>query len=80
MILYSSYVFGVELVVCEFGQHLTDAFNEINDLIVTFDWHLFPHKLQQMLPVILMVAQLPAIRENSKKYVSIEHKLCSNNN
>ena len=77
MSIFASYAFGMAFVVCEFGQRLTDAFNEINDSIETFDWYLFPLELQQMLSIILMVTQQPvelkcfgsisSARENSKK-------------
>lgn len=57
LIIYGFYSFGVVFAVCEWGQSVTNAFEEITDEIETFDWYLFPLELQRMLPMILMVAQ-----------------------
>lgn len=44
---------------CEFGQRLSNAFEEIDNEIETFDWYLFPYELKQMLPIILLMTQKP---------------------
>ena len=74
---YGLYAFGVALAICEFGQYESDAFQEIDDEIEAFDWYLYSHEIQQMLPIILMAVQQPvelkyfgsfsAVRENFKK-------------
>lgn len=59
MSVYISYSFGIVFGLCEFGQRMTNAFEEIEDEIETFDWYFFPYELQRMLPMILMVTQQP---------------------
>lgn len=48
-------VFGV----CELGERLCMAFNEINIAIEQLKWYLFPHQIRKMLPTILVVSQEP---------------------
>lgn len=52
-------VFFAVIVACEFGQRLTNAFNEINDLIDQFQWYRFPSNMQRILPIALIIAQKP---------------------
>lgn len=56
-ISYASYAFGVVLLICELGQRLTDAFDELCDTIEGFDWYLFPIDIQRMVPTLLIAAQ-----------------------
>lgn len=63
MSIYILYAIGVVFGFCEFGQRLSDAFDEIDDEIEAFDWYSFTHELQQMLPTILMVTQQPVVIE-----------------
>lgn len=73
----NSVFLSIVLVICEFGQRLSNAFDEIHYDIELSDWYLFPCDIQRMLPVILIVAHQPvelkcfgsisAVRENSKK-------------
>lgn len=58
-IFYSLYAFGIIFVTCELGQRLSDAFEEINDEIESFEWYQFSYEIQQMLPIILIVSQQP---------------------
>lgn len=79
-----SYALGLVSAICEFGQRMSDAFDEIEDGTQMFDWYLFPYEIQRMLPIILSSAQQPvalkcfgnvsAIRQNSKN-VSFDSKL-----
>lgn len=62
-IIYSSYAFGIMFVACEFGQRLSNAFEEIDDSIEEFDWNLFSHEIQRLLPTILIVTQKPVVFE-----------------
>lgn len=56
---YGLYSFGIVFIACEFGQYVSGVFEEIEDDIEVFDWYLFPHELQRMLPMILIVTQKP---------------------
>lgn len=56
---YVLYAFGNLLVSCEFGQRISNAFEEIDDEIELFDWYLFSYEMQRMLPLILLVTQQP---------------------
>lgn len=53
------YAFGLIFVVCELSQRVTNAFEDLNDVIAEFNWYLFPSKLKKMLPTIMIVAQQP---------------------
>lgn len=61
MIFYASYAFGSVFVICELGQRICDAYGEIDDLIEAFDWYLFSHEIQRLLPTILIVTQKPVV-------------------
>lgn len=57
------YAIGVVFAFYEFCQRLTNAFDEIDDEFQTFDWYLYPHEIQRMLPTVLMVIQEPVVIE-----------------
>lgn len=56
---YGLYSFGIVLIACELGQIACNAFEGICKRIETFDWYLFPCRIQRMLPMILIIAQQP---------------------
>lgn len=58
-IFYAFYAFGIVIIICELGQRLTNAFEEIGDVIDEFEWNLFSLEIQKILPTILMVVQQP---------------------
>ena len=76
-----SYAFGIVPGICEVGQQIYNAFDEIDDEIEAFNWYLFPLKMRKMLPIILMVSQQPVqvdcfgsifvLREAFKKVSSV---------
>lgn len=45
--------------VCEFGEKMTGAFEEINDAYDRFAWTVFPHDVQTLMPILIMAAQKP---------------------
>lgn len=45
-------------VSCELGQRISNVNEEIDDLIREFDWYLFSHEMQRLLPTILIVKLL----------------------
>lgn len=51
---------GFVFVCCEFGEKLSNAFDEIDSVIKQFDWYKFPVKLGKMLPMLIASAQEPA--------------------
>lgn len=53
------YAFGVLFVGCELGHRGTSAFESHERVLVEFDWHSFPVKLQQALPVVFAFSQKP---------------------
>lgn len=63
MIFYASYAFGVVLFMCELGQRLGCAFEQVGDEIESFEWNLFSREIQKKLPLIFMVAQEPVLLE-----------------
>lgn len=54
---YVLYAFGMIFLVCELCTRASDAFEEINDMIGTFDWYLFPDNINRLLPTIIILAQ-----------------------
>lgn len=48
-------IFGV----CEFGERMCGSFDGINDIYHQFAWYLFPWKAQQMVTMLIIVAQEP---------------------
>lgn len=44
---------------CELAGRMSCEFDDIKDLIGQFDWYLFPLKIQQTLPVVIMNEQEP---------------------
>lgn len=54
---FALYAFGVVMIICELGQRLADAFEQINDEINKFDWYLFPPQVQRLLPIIMIATQ-----------------------
>lgn len=53
------WVFAFIFCVFEFGERLTCGFEEINDVYDQCSWYLFPCKAQQMLIMLLKIAQKP---------------------
>lgn len=60
VVIKSCYAFGVIFSICEFGQQLSNRFDEIHSSIWEMDWFLFPIKNQKMLTVVLAIAQQPS--------------------
>lgn len=55
------YAFGLMLIGCEFGQRITDAFEECNETIVQLNWYLFPSEIQRITPIIINFGQQPIV-------------------
>lgn len=55
--------FGLVFVCCELCQRLSDAFNEFDDIIDQQTWYLFPNKLKQILPTIMIISHEPVTIE-----------------
>lgn len=51
---------GFVYVCCEFGEKLSDAFEEIDSAIMQLDWYKFPAKFGKMLLMLIAGAQEPA--------------------
>lgn len=51
--------FAMVFVSCELSQHLTDEFDGIDEIFDQSDWYLFPFKIQQLLPTIMLNTQQP---------------------
>lgn len=45
---------------CEIAERLSIAYEEINNKIDQFDWHLFPVEIQRILPIIMIQTQQSA--------------------
>lgn len=44
---------------CEFGDRVTNEFEELNDAIDQLKWYDFPIEIQRMMPIIMILAQKP---------------------
>lgn len=53
------WAFAVIFGICEFGQRLCGAFDEVNHLYDQTAWYLFPYNVQHALSYLMMVAQKP---------------------
>lgn len=42
---------------CELGERICSEYDDINNLVSQYDWHLFPHEIQRLLPMIMANAQ-----------------------
>lgn len=51
------FAFGLVFIVCEIGERISTAFNEIDDVIDQFKWYLLPAEVQRMLPTIILNVQ-----------------------
>lgn len=60
-IYHGCIVLSLLFFTCEIGQQITDKFEEISYEFNQLDWYLFPIKVQQMLPTIMINAQEPFI-------------------
>lgn len=48
-------------IICEFGENVCSAFDEINILFDEIDWYLFPIEIQRYLPTLFLVSQQPVL-------------------
>lgn len=55
--------FGLVFTACELCQRVSDAFEEIDDVIDQLDWYKYPSDIKRMLPMIMINAQEPTIIE-----------------
>lgn len=55
--------FAFIFISCELGQRLSDAFNEINDVIDRSEWNLFKNEFKRILPMIMIISQEPVMLE-----------------
>lgn len=63
LILTGFFSFVLVFIVCELGQSMCNAFDEINVTINQFEWYLFSTEIQRMLPMITANAQQPVLVE-----------------
>ena len=51
--------FVLAFIPCELGERISDASIEAANIILQFDWYLFPIEVRKMLPMILTIADIP---------------------
>lgn len=49
--------FVIILMSCEFGQKLTNAFDQIDYEFCRFNWYKLPFDMWQMLPILIAASQ-----------------------
>lgn len=57
----SIFTFEAIALYCEFGERVTNRFDDIDNAITDLDWHFMSHKIQKVLPIVLMATQEPVI-------------------
>lgn len=55
--------FSLVFLICEFGQMLTDHFDQLGDAITDCDWTLFPKGIQKILPIVIQNTQREVVLE-----------------
>ena len=58
-LLYGIWAFCMVFFACEIGQRFSNAYEDIDSVIIQIDWYLLPMKIQQMLPTIMINSQQP---------------------
>lgn len=48
-------------MLCDFGERVTNHFDELNNAIYECEWYTFAIKFQNFLPMILMCTQEPMV-------------------
>lgn len=51
--------FTLIFLLCEFGERVTNRFDELNDTIYQSDWYKLPIGVKRMLPTVILAAQQP---------------------
>lgn len=51
------WTFVTNFVFCEFGEHVTSHFNELNNIICQAEWYSLPINIQRMIPTIMMTTK-----------------------
>lgn len=58
-IIVLAVLFECTYFLCNFGQKLTNEFENISDSVYKMHWHLMPIEVRKKLPTIMAVAQRP---------------------
>ena len=53
--------FVLLFLICEFGQMITNRFDQLNEAIDDCDWSSFPKEIQKILPIIIQNTQRPVV-------------------
>lgn len=59
IVYYTFLAFGSVVIICEMGQRLSNAFDEIGELMWQLEWYLYSNEIQKMLPTILVAVRKP---------------------
>lgn len=53
--------FGIIFLHCEFGERITDQYNDIDDQLIQSKWYTFPIDVRTILPIIIKGTQSPVM-------------------
>lgn len=59
MIFVGAEALATVFVLCEIGQRIGGACNEINDVFDRLNWYLFPIEVRETLPMVILYVQQP---------------------
>lgn len=51
------WLFFVTFDYCEFGERVSNKFNEVDNIFCHLNWYTFPKDIQRMLPTIIISTQ-----------------------
>lgn len=60
-VLFGIWALTLVLVVCEFGEKMSDEYEGVERAINRLDWYRLPTDIQRMLPIMFMYCQEPLI-------------------
>ena len=57
--IFGFWSFAFMYLFCEFGERVSNGFDELNDAIYQSDWYTLPLHIKRMLPTVILAAQQP---------------------
>lgn len=59
ILLHVLIAYGQILLICFYGEHLLNTFEELHESVFACDWYRFPLESQKLLNTMLVAAQRP---------------------
>lgn len=62
------WVFGLTLIYSEFGERVTNEFNEVDNMFCHLNWYSLPKDIQRMLTTVIISTQEPIVLRGFGNY------------